>query len=189
MLIGKTAKIMWLKISRATLTPFSFCTGGRRIRDAGACRLNSAYHASWSGACAGGLAPRGLNGARSLWHDMSWTFACALCFSTLSGWGGGGAERGWGEGEEGPLQVAPEAIGVVRASLTPSARSPSPPRLAKLGLKWAPDMAARKKTRPSARWLATVGVKGRFDHFDWRSLKPVFLNHLRSHALHQSTRL
>lgn len=25
------------------------------------------------------LALRGLNGARSLWHDMSWASACALC--------------------------------------------------------------------------------------------------------------
>lgn len=40
------------------------------------------------------LALRGLNGARSLWHDMSWAFACALClFCTaclVLGVGGGG---------------------------------------------------------------------------------------------------
>lgn len=115
----QNCKIMWLKISRATLAPFSFRAGGRHIRDAGARRLNSAYHASWIGACAGGLAPRGLNGARSLWHDMSWTFACALCLSMLSESGGGGEGRGsggQGGGSSGPLQVAPEAIGVVGAS-------------------------------------------------------------------------
>lgn len=33
---------------------------------------------SWSFACAV-LALQGLNGARSLWHDMSWAYACALC--------------------------------------------------------------------------------------------------------------
>lgn len=43
-----------------------------------ACGFNSAYHVSWSLACAE-LALRGLNCARSLWHDMSWAFACALC--------------------------------------------------------------------------------------------------------------
>lgn len=40
-----------------------------------------------------------------------------------------------------------------------SARSPSPPCLAKLGLKCAPDMAADERPRPSVRWLALWGSK------------------------------
>lgn len=55
-----------------------FCISELVIRNTEACRFNSAYHMSWSFACAG-LARWGLNGARSLWHDMSWAFACALC--------------------------------------------------------------------------------------------------------------
>lgn len=50
----------------------------RPIRNTEACGFNSAYHVSWSSAC-DELALQGLNGARSLWHDMSWAFACALC--------------------------------------------------------------------------------------------------------------
>lgn len=48
------------------------------IRNTEACGFNSAYRVSWSFACAE-LALRGLTSARSLWHDMSWAFACALC--------------------------------------------------------------------------------------------------------------
>lgn len=54
-----------------------FCISELPIRNIEACGFNSAYRESWSFACAE-LALRGLNGARSLWHDMSWAFACAL---------------------------------------------------------------------------------------------------------------
>lgn len=54
------------------------CNNELPIRNTEAYRLNSAYHVSWSFACAE-LALRGLNSARSLWHDMRWAFACALC--------------------------------------------------------------------------------------------------------------
>lgn len=61
----------------ATLLSY-FCISELPIRNSEACGFNSAYHVSWSFACAR-LALRGLNGARSLWHDTSWAFACALC--------------------------------------------------------------------------------------------------------------
>lgn len=62
---------------RVTL-PCHLHLGELPIRNTEACRFNSAYHKSWSFACAG-LAQRGLTSARSLWHDMSWAYACALC--------------------------------------------------------------------------------------------------------------
>lgn len=60
-----------------TLASF-LCINELAIRNTEAYRFNSAYHDSWSFACAE-LALRGLNSARSLWHDMRWDFACALC--------------------------------------------------------------------------------------------------------------
>lgn len=63
------------------------------IRNTEACGFDSAYHVSWSSACAE-LALQGLNGARSLWHDMSWAFACALCL-VCAELGGVRGKSGW----------------------------------------------------------------------------------------------
>lgn len=63
-----------------------FCNTEPRIMNTEACRFNSAYRVSWSFACAE-LARRGLNGACSPWHDMSWAFC--LCTLPCLRWAGG----------------------------------------------------------------------------------------------------
>lgn len=70
--------LLWRWETNPVILASQFSISELPIRDTEACRFNSAYHVSWSFACAG-LALRGLNVARSLWHDMSWAFACALC--------------------------------------------------------------------------------------------------------------
>lgn len=80
------------KTNPVTLASF-LCIDELPIRNTEACRFNSAYHVSWSPACAE-LALQGLNGARSLWHDMSWAYACALCLDYTE-LGALGVKSGW----------------------------------------------------------------------------------------------
>lgn len=136
------------------------------IRNTEACGFNSAYHVSWSFACAE-LALRGLNGARSPWHDMSWAFACALCLVcaelvVL------GVKSGW------LLQVAsyatliPLGLKGVCSKWLPESRvliSATHDRVWVKG-RQALDMAASY----AWLWAGSVRVKGRSAHFEWHSL-------------------
>lgn len=121
---------------------------------------------SWSSACAE-LALRGLNGARSLWHDMSWAFACALCLvctkSVVLG-----VKSGW------LLQVAsyatliPLGLKGVCSKWLPESRvliSATHDRVW-VKVRRALDMAASY----ARLWAGSARVKGRSAHFEWHSL-------------------
>lgn len=165
-----TANVCCNRLCRWETNPFAlgsyFRTSELPIRNSEACGFNSAYHVSWSLAFAE-LALRGLNGARSLWHDMSWAFACALCLVcaellVL------GVKSGW------LLQVA-------------SYKTLIPLGLKGVCSKWLPEnrvlisamldrvwVTARQALDVAASypwlWAGSVRVKGRSAHFEWHSL-------------------
>lgn len=114
------------------------------------------------------LAPRGLNRARSLWHDMSWAFACALrlvCTELVAF----GVKSGW------LLQVA-------------SCATLIPFRFKGLWSKWLPESRVLISATHGRLWvkgrqaldMATSyawlragrgRVKGHPTHFEWHSLE------------------
>lgn len=121
---------------------------------------------SWRFACAG-LARRGLNGARSLWHDMSWAFACALCLVcaelvVL------GVKSGW------LLQVA-SYVTLILLGLKGVCSKWLPESWVlisgMLDNIWVKGRGTLDMAASSARlWAGSVRIKGHSAHFEWRSL-------------------
>lgn len=143
-----------------------FCISELPIRNTEACGFNSVYHVSWSFACAE-LALRGLNGARSLWHDMSWAFACALCLVcaelvVL------GVKSGWLLQVASYVTLIPLGLKGVCSKWLPESRALISATHDCVWVKGRPalDMAANY----ARLWAGSVRVKGRSAHFEWHSL-------------------
>lgn len=140
------------------------CNTELRIMNTEACRFNSAYRVSWSFACAE-LALRGLNGACSLWHDMSWAFC--LCALPCLRWAGGirvAAPSGFACNSD-PVRLE----GVCSKCLL-TVRSSSVICMVRFRLKG--DRALEMVVSHNRLWAGHAGPKGHSPYFQWHHARP-----------------